>query len=356
MNTPKILIVKLSALGDVVHTWPAARSLRQTFPQAFIAWAVEERFADLVAMNPDVDEVIPLATKRWRKQPGLASLGELRETLRRIRQHRFDIVVDFNGLIKSGVVTWFSGARHRVGFHRSQCREKLSALATNRRLPRQEPGRHVVELNLALARAAGATAQPGEPVALNIPPASTDLIAGFLADHKETAGRPLAALHAGAGFSSKRWAPERFARLGDRLSAELGFTVLLTWGPGEKEQAEEVGGLMERPHLLTPPTSLADLAALCPHLNLLVCCDSGPLHLAAALGVPTVSIFGPTDPKRNGAYGPGHEAVVQILSCSFCWKRTCPLGTGECMKQVDADAVFDTIRKNVSRYTARQPQ
>lgn len=354
MDQPRILIVKLSALGDVVHTWPAVRTLRRTHPGAFIAWAVEERFQELVAMNPDVDEVIPLATRRWRKHPGLASLGEIRQVLGKIRRHRFDTVIDFNGLIKSGVVTGLSGAPVRVGFHRSQCREKLSSLATNRRLPRQEPGRHVVELNLALAGAAGATAETGEPVALRVPADAEALIDEFFAAHPETGGKPIAALHAGAGFSSKRWAPERFARLGDRLAEELGFAVLLTWGPGEKEQAEAVGGLMEQPHLLSPPTSLAGLAALFPRLNLLVCCDSGPLHLAAALGVPTVSIFGPTDPRRNGAYGPGHEAVFKILSCSFCWKRTCPLGTGECMKQVDADEVFDTIRKNVSRYTLGQ--
>jgi lipopolysaccharide heptosyltransferase I len=354
-DKPKILIVKLSALGDLVHTWPAVRSLRERYPRAFIAWAVEERFQDLLALNPDIDLVVPLATKRWRKNPGLSSLGEIRAGARTLRDHRFDMTIDFNGLIKSGIVTWLSGAPVRLGFHRSQCREPLSALATNRRLPRQDAGRHVVELNLALARAAGASGEPGAPAAFNIPADSKELVAEFLAAHPETEGHPLAAVHAGAGYASKRWAPERFARLADRLVAELGFTVLLTWGSGEEDYVRSVGGMMNEAHLISPRTTLGDLAALCGRMNLLVCCDSGPLHLAAALGVPTLSIFGPTDPRRNGPYGPGHETVVKILPCSFCWKRACPLGTDECMKQVDVDEVFDTIRKNASRYATRQP-
>jgi len=353
MNPKRILIVKLSALGDVVHTWPAARSLRRTFPDAFIAWVVEAPFRDLVAMNPDIDEVIPLATRRWRKNPGLKSLGEARQAVARLRQLDFDTAIDFNGLIKSGVVTWLSGARERIGFHPADCRERPSAWFTNRHLPRQEPGRHVADLNLALASQAGAREAPGAPAEPHIPDASVKRIDAFLAAHPELRGRPLAALNPGAGFPSKLWDAEKFARLGDRLAGELGFKVLLLHGPGELELAKSIAGRMQEAGLVCPPTSIPDMAALCPHLALLVSCDSGPLHLAAALGVPTVSIFGPTDPRRNGAQGPAHHAVYKELSCSFCWKRTCPLGTGECMKLVDADLVFDTIKGDAARYRAR---
>ncbi len=353
MNPKRILIVKLSALGDVVHTWPAVRSLRLAFPDAFLAWVVEAPFKDLVAMNPDVDEVIPLATRSWRKNPGLTSLGEARQAVARLRQLDFDTAIDFNGLIKSGVVAWLSGARERIGFHAADCRERPSAWFSNRHAPRQERGRHVVDLYLSLASKAGAHDAPGAPAEPNIPDASKRRIEEFLAAHPELAGQPLAALNPGAGFPSKLWDAEKFARLGDRLAGELGFRVLLLHGPGELELAKDIAGRMRETGLVCPPTSIPDMAALCQHLALLVSCDSGPLHLAAALGVPTVSIFGPTDPKRNGAHGPGHHAVYKELSCSFCWKRTCPLGTGECMKQVDADEVFDTIRDDAARYRAR---
>ena len=144
---------------------------------------------------------------------------------------------------------------------------------------------------------------------------------------------------------------DRFAELADRIAKELGYSIMLTWGPGEEFKVQQISTHMQQQNWIAPPTSILESIALYKRMALLVSCDSGPLHLGAAVGIPTVSIFGPTDPVRNGAYSINHASVYKVLSCSFCWKKTCPLGTKECMNQVTVDEVFETVKqqtKNLS--------
>ena len=341
----KILILKFSALGDVVHTLPFAATLRKTLPDSHISWMVEERFQDILQGNPDIDEVIPLRTKVWRKNWNAKSLGEILDTIKTLRQHKFDLVFDLHGLLKSGFIARLSDASNRVGFHRKNCKEKLSTLFTNQKAPYTAGGLHVVDMNLTLLQSALSKVKETKVFPLQVPDKADKKIASFMDQHPDLTARPIIAINPGAGFESKQWELDRFAELADRIAKELECSIMLTWGPGEEFKVQQISAHMQQPNWIAPPTSILESIALYKRMALLVSCDSGPLHLGAALGIPTVSIFGPTDPVRNGAYGVNHATVYKVLSCSFCWKKTCPLGTKECMNLVNVDEVFQAVKQ-----------
>ncbi len=345
MNPRKILILKFSAMGDVVHTLPVAATLRKALPDAHIAWMVEEHFRDILYGNPDIDEVIPLRAKVWRKNWNAKSLAEILDTIKTLRRHKFDLVFDLHGLIKSGIIAKLSGAPTRVGFHRSDCKEKFSALFTNQKGPCMAGGLHVVDMYLTLLQATLGKVAEIKNFPLQVPDEADGKVAHFFDQHPNLSTRPIIGINPGAGFESKQWQIVRFAQLADRISEELSCSIMLTWGPGEELKAQQISGHMQQKNWIAPPTSILESIALYKRMALLVSCDSGPLHLGAALGIPTVSIFGPTDPVRNGAYGVNHETVYKILSCSFCWKKTCPLRTKECMDQVTVDEVFRAVKQ-----------
>lgn len=345
LETPqRILIVKLGSIGDIVHTLPVLRTLRARFPKAFIAWAVEEKLADLLYENADLDEIIIISTKRWRKNLSFSTLSEVMETVRNLRERSFDLVFDFQGLIKSGVVSFLTGAKDRAGFSRKDCREKANALFTNRKArPFIQTG-HVVDKNLSLLKKLRIDKFATE-FSLKSSPEAKASISSFCDSNSDFFQKPIAAINPGVGFPTKQWALDRFAKIADRVFRELNLNILLTWGPGEKEKVEEIASQMEENSLIAPPTTILESIALYQKLDLFIGGDTGPLHICAALGVPTVSIFGPTDPARNGAYGSGHTTAFKKLSCSFCYKRKCPT-QNECMMELKEEEVFEAILKN----------
>jgi lipopolysaccharide heptosyltransferase I len=345
-SVKKILIIKLSALGDVVHALPVARTLRQEYPDAFIAWMVEERYQELLYNNPDIDEVITLRTKHWRKNWNWETCKEILQTKNNLQQKNFDVVFDFHGLIKSGLIAMLSGAKTKVGFHRKNCKEKISCIFTNKKGPYMAGGIHVVDMYLTLVQSALGIQKQIKQFPLSTTDNQEEKIEAFLQNHAELTAKPIIGINPGAGFESKLWQLERFAQLADRIVDEMGCSILLTWGPGEEDKVKKIATLMQQKNWIAPATTIQESIALYKHLKLLVSCDSGPLHLCAALGIATVSLFGPTDPVRNGAYGLHHETVYKMLPCSFCWKKKCPLGTNECMEQVSVGEVFDAVRCN----------
>ncbi|MBT4900111.1 MAG: glycosyltransferase family 9 protein, partial [Nitrospina sp.] len=207
-------------------------------------------------------------------------------------------------------------------------------------------GLHVVDITLTLLQTALGKIEKTKLFPLQVPDEMDAKVARFFDQNPDLTRRPIIGINPGAGFESKQWELARFAELADRVSEELEASILLTWGPGEELKAQQISAHMKQKNWIAPPTSILESIALYKRMALLVSCDSGPLHLVAALGIPTVSIFGPTDPTRNGAYGVNHEAVYKVLACSFCWKKTCPLGTKECMQQVTVDEVFQAVKKN----------
>ena len=312
---PRIAIVKLSALGDVVHALPVARALRRHWPDATLTWIVETRARAVVTDHPDLDLVISVDTRRWRRgiwRPGSAGavVGDLSRLRARLRRGRFDIALDLQGLAKSAVITRLTRAPVRVGFARSHSRE-LSWLAVNRRVVPPASAVHVVDQYLALLAPLGIG--PSAPE-FRVParPAAEQRMGDFLRERGITATDRLVALNPGAGRADKRWPVSSFRALVERLGAEAEARVLLLGGPGEMDLVRQIDeGLRARP-VLAPPTEVDDLIALLRRADLVVAGDTGPLHLAAAVGTPALGLFGPTRAERNGPYGAHGRALQSV--------------------------------------------
>lgn len=273
----RLLVLRLSALGDVIHTLPAVLALRERLPETKISWVVEAPYRELVEIVGGV-EAVPVRLKKWSKAL-IASRVDIAEAVRAMRG--VNIAVDFQGLIKSAALMRLSGAPQRYGFDRDAIREKPALWFSNHRVP-VDTSAHVIDQNLQLAN--GVT--PGEKSGV----ARWD---AFVQNSglDEYAGSVV--LLPGAGKPNKLWPVERFRELAQRI----GDRALAVWGPGERELAEAIGARV------APPTSLRELAWILRHARVVVGADTGPLHLAVALGTPVIGLYGPTDPRRNGPYG-----------------------------------------------------
>ncbi len=338
----RVLLVRLSAIGDCLHAAPVAAALRREHPDAFIGWAIQEPAATLLRGSPGIDR-FHLFPRRVRGVT--ARLDALRQFRRELRDCRYDVALDVQGLTKSGLVARWSGARQRIGFRggaRNGSRE-LNAWFLNRRFAVDPEVLHVVDRNLALLGASGLVAV-GRPAATwRLPEYAEPGPLSFL-DRHGLGGSRYAVLSPGTVWRTKRWPPRHFAAAARRLVGDLGLPVIVVWAVGaERQAAEEIvaaagdsGGV-----LLAPPTDLRELATFLRRAALFLGCDSGPAHLAAALDVPCVAVFGPTDPARNGPCGPRSTAVGldRRLDCQPCWRRTCSRGDFACMERLAADRV-----------------
>jgi lipopolysaccharide heptosyltransferase I len=270
----RLLIIRLSAFGDVIHTIPAVVALRDALPQTEIAWAVEPAYAQLVETVARV-AAIRVSLKQW-------SFKRIASARRDVRG--FDTVVDFQGLVKSALIARSSGAKRRYGFASDVIREKPAAWFVNQPVA-VDTSRHVVEWNIDLARACAPSIDDVSSVSFL--PFADD------ASGKLSAFEDRIVLLPGAGRPEKQWPVERFAELARRIGSE----ALVAWGPGEEPLARAVGAEV------APKTSFRELAFLLSRARLVVGGDTGPLHLAAALGTPVAGLYGPTNPARNGPYG-----------------------------------------------------
>jgi heptosyltransferase I len=304
----KIAIVKLSALGDVIHALPVARALRRARPDLHLTWIVEAREYALLEGHPDLDTVVPVDTRRWRRlirRPSGARevLGKVGRLHGRIRRSRFDVALDLQGNIKSGLLTAYTGAGLRIGFTASHCREGLNCLFTNRRVRPPASAVHVVDQCLALLEPLGFPPGPVE-FHVPVPQLATRRMDDFLGEQGVKSRDLLVAVNPGAGRANKLWPVDHFRQLVDRLAVEPNVRILLLWGPDEIHMARQIRDGASARVVLAPPTDLHELAALLGRSSLMVASDTGPLHLAAALGTPSLGLFGPTRAERNGPYGP----------------------------------------------------
>lgn len=276
----RILVVRLSALGDVIHTIPAVVAMRDALG-VDIEWAVERPYADLVEVVAGV-RAVRASIRKW-GHALFSSRNDIRNFVSRIRGS--DVAVDFQGLIKSALVARFSGASERYGFDRDAIREKLAASFINRHVP-VDQSRHVVEWNMQLASAVAGRE-------LVMPTVDFAKFATRRADETSAPLKGKIVVLPGAGKANKQWPSERFGEAIRRI----GFPAMAVWGPNERELAERTG--LE----LAPPTDLRQLAAVLRDAALVVGGDTGPLHLAAALGTRVVGLYGPTSVRRNGPFG-----------------------------------------------------
>ena len=349
MNQPpkNILLIKLSSLGDVIHALPSLRTLRRLYPDAHIAWIVEEKCKDLLYRNPDLDELIVVRIHHWRKHWTLQSWRELKACLKQIRD-RFDLVIDMQGLIKTGLIAWLTHAPRIIGFDKRDCRERPNAWFTHEKVPYMGKKVHVVDRYLTMIQALGSESV-SKDFPLVVPGEAEAHVEAWWKANPELSAQPIVGIHHGVGFPTKRWPMERFAQLGDRIAKELGFNVLLTWGPGEEEAVQQLSGQMKEKHWVSPKNSLHETIAMLKRMSLFIGCDTGPMHLSAAQGVPTVSLFGPTNPAYSRPHGTNHEVVFKLQPCSFCHKHRCPTNI-ECMTSITVDDVFQAVQTSVQNH------
>jgi heptosyltransferase-1 len=346
----RLLIVRLSAMGDVIHTLPAVHALREAFPEAFIGWLIEERWAELLcapgsprrgprsALRPLVDEVHAVDLKAWGKSPfSILALQRAATVWNDVRDAGYDAAVDLQGAMRSALLARFSGAR--VVYGAAEPRESPASLWYTRKVIAR--GRHVVEQNLSVAQAL--VEQQKEASSTNISrdfPHDLRAEAGIEQRLAEYGMGDFAILNPGAGWGAKRWPAERYGEVARKL-AEQGLRSILNYGPGEQElvraaEAASVG--MARAMSCT----ITELIALTRRARLFIGGDTGPLHLAAALRVPVVAIFGPTDPARNGPFGTRSVVLRSVESVTSHARRA---EADEGLLGIGSDAVIAAARE-----------
>jgi heptosyltransferase I len=346
----KLLIVRLSAMGDVIHTLPAVQALRQTFPEALIGWLIEERWAELLcasgssrrgprsALRPLVDEVHAVSLKTWRKSPfSISTLQRAATIWNDVREAHYDLAVDLQGAIRAAALARLAGAR--VVYGAAEPRESPASLWYTRKVVAQ--GRHVIEQNLSVVE--GLVGHPVKLSQVELPhdPQAEARISQRLALHGIS---EFALLNPGAGLGAKRWPVERYGEVARKLG-DQGLQSILNYGPGEEElvrAAEAASGGTAR----AMSCSVTELIALTRRAQLFVGGDTGPLHLAAVLRVPVVAIFGPTDPARNGPYGTRSVVLRSPESRTTHARRAAP---DDGLLAIDSDTVVAAARQLLSQ-------
>ncbi len=338
-----ILVVKLSAIGDVIHTLPSVACLRRRYPDAHITWIIEEAAADLIRNHPHVDRVIVSSRKRWLREIRQGNIRkpfrEANAMLHLLQDRTYDLVIDFHGLFKSAVFVFLSRGRRKLGYDSMQ---ELSGLFLNEKIP-EDMNKHAVDRYLDFLRYLGVE-DPTPEFLIPYADENRRKIDRLLDTNGIDRQRPLVAVSPVALWDTKLWQEEKFAELADRIAGELNCQVVLTGQ--DRIILDRIGALAKRPPVnLGGMTTLRDLACLYQKASVLVTTDSGPMHLAAAVQTPVVALFGPTDPGRTGPYGTGHKVLTAPLPCRPCFKKTCD--TQACMREISVADVFDAVREKI---------
>jgi heptosyltransferase-1 len=333
----KFLVIKLSAIGDVVLSLGFLEALRTAYPDAHITWVVEEAASDIVLDHPALDRVIVSRRKSWgrniKRGRMSAALGDLSAFLHELRFEKYDVVVDLQGLFKSGILAFLSRGRRKIGFHGTR---ELSWIFLNERLPAYNPERHAAMRYLDVAEYLGANVKKPR-VFFPVHEKAAEEARHLLVE----AGKPLVAVNPGAKWPTKLW-PERYwAELCRILTDDLGISVVLTGSPDEapvnKRIADSAPGIID----LTGKTKLKVLAEIFRQCDLVISPDTGPMHLAAAVETPVMALFGPTAPWRTGPFGPGHMVLRTGDKCSPCFKKSCP--DVKCMNDLKPKVVAEIV-------------
>jgi heptosyltransferase I len=349
-NIERLLIVRLSAMGDVIHTLPAVYALREAFPHAHIGWLIDERWAELLSapgsprrgqrssLRPLVDEVHAVNLKTWQESPfSISTLQRVAKVWNDVRDARYDAAVDLQGTMRSGVLARLSGAR--VVYGAAEPRESPASLWYTRKVVAR--GRHVVEQNLSIAEALVERGMkpPASDIPCDLPydPQSEERTEQGLAQHNV---RDFAILNPGAGWGAKRWPAERYGEVARKL-ADAGICPLVNYGPGEEDLFRAVLAASGGRAMPTKGT-ISELIALTRRARLFIGGDTGPLHLAAALRVPVVAIFGPTDPARNGPYGTRGIVLRSPESITSHARRAAP---DDGLLAINSEAVVAAAKK-----------
>lgn len=346
LPTPRILFIRLSAVGDVINTLPALEALRRGLPDAHIGFVVEDRAHELIANHPSVDRVHLFRRRRWARwlhQPiHWAQLArEAAAFTAEIRRERYEVALDFQGNLKGALHALLSGASRRIGFARGHCREANYFFNNEHVDPGPEKINRVQKF-LTLAAALGVAIQ-GADYRLPESRESRRRVDEFLLARGI---RSHVTIHPGTSDFGKlkRWKPERFAALAERIGVEYPHRPVITWGPGERALAEEiVAGSHGHAVLAMETRTILDLAELIRSARLFVGCDSGPLHLSSAVRTPSVALFGPKDPRTYGPYNPFHRVI-----------RKGEIGQGS-MEEITVEDAFRGVQELLGELSSSPP-
>ncbi len=338
----KILIVKLGAIGDIVHTLPIAAEIRKKFPKATIGWLADKRSAAVLRGSPAIDELIEIDTRAVKGPRMMSSFREaVGNQLKDIRGRKYDIALDFQGLLKSAIASKMSGAPIRWGFSRKDLREASARVFYTDTAAAIAEKTHVIKKNFALANAAFGIelneTEPDFPIAVND------------AEQKETLDlgkEPFALLNPGGGWPTKLWHAEKFGSLADMIHENLGLHSIISIGPGEEELAERAMKNSKSGAASIAKLSIKGFYELAKNARVYVGGDTGPTHIAVAAGTPIVGIFGPTEWWRNGSPNPEDICVGRRdIDCRVdCHRRSC--NKWICM-DIDARTVFDAVKLRI---------
>jgi heptosyltransferase I len=336
---PKFLIVRLGSLGDVVHAIPAAAALRHAYPAARVDWMVDPRYVELLNLVESIDARIPVDPRALGRG---SERGQLLRTLRELRRTRYDAVIDLQGLLKSAVLARAAGGRKTIGFPRAHLREPAARLLYTQ-APDPGPRTHVIHMSLALLSAVGVS-DPRVRFPVNIPrtPAVRAVSERF-------AGRGFALINPGAAWPNKRWPPARFGAVAAAIQRDHGLRPVVLWGPGEERVAADVVAASSGAAELSPPTTITDIVGLARSARLMVSGDTGPLHIAAAVGTPIVALFGPTFSERNGPWRDQDVSLSQASQCICHYERQCRR-PNRCIDDIGVDDVVNAIHRRLAAH------
>jgi heptosyltransferase I len=344
-NRPyRILIIKMSAIGDVVHSLHFLEALMDKYPNASIDWFVEKEASDIILGHQGLDRVLVSPRKEWLKRllrgkGRLSAIGEAAGLFSRLRERNYDLVIDLQGLLRSGIVTGLSRGRRKIGM--SGSREGAHRFWNEEPVP-VEYEQHAIDRYLQVARHLGCNTDSPTGV---IPVSNSDKksLESLLASEGLNE-KPIVAVNPMAGWETKLWIPERFAALGDMIIKELLHEVVFTGGVHDIPVIESIKARMkERSFNLAGRTNLKELSCLYSRSRALITTDTGPMHIAASSGCRVVALFGPTSPLRTGPYGKGHYVIQKSMDCVPCFKKACDHAT--CMNDISVEEVFEAVKE-----------
>ena len=341
----RLLIVRMGALGDIVHALPVLAALRTQRPDVRVDWLVDARYAGVLDLVDGLARMVVVrathdaASDSAVRFAGVAGMGR---ALAFLRRQTYAAAIDLQGLIKSAVFARGSGAARVLGFERRALREPAAAFCYGEHVTVDDRG-HVVHKNLAMLAPLGV---PAAGVAFPWAARDSAAAAQVATDTRVVAGG-FVLLNPGAAWENKRWPVEHFGALARALGERHGLVSVVTWGPGEQARADAVVAHAGAHAFLSPPTALHDVLALARAARLCVSGDTGPLHLAASVGTPIVGLFGPTRPERNGPWLAADLAVSRAGECVCFHKRQCLRGQA-CIDRIGVDEVLDACTRRLA--------
>ena len=327
-----ILVVKLSAIGDVIHALPVSYAIKESFPDVHLTWVVEPPAYDLLTMDSCVDEIITFHKKEFKSIGGfLTNYGPLK---RQIQRRSYDAVLDLQGLFKSAAIARLAKAPVKLGM----CNMRELSDRISRPVIGPHAQGHIVERYLDVARALGCRVdQVVFPLA--VPEREADLTRRIFSQAGGNMGNPYVVFAIGANWPNKRWPIEYFAELSDWLYAQRLIPVIVGGGAVDEQRAAELCAAAEIPPInLVGRTNFKQLTCVLQHAQLTIGGDTGPVHLSAGVETKTIMVMGPTDANRNGPYGQLENAIEVERSCKYCWNRACPKGL-DCLANITVQQV-----------------